>query len=165
MNYTKDERTAIIERLQAIEFDGGSHENLGAIAKAIHDPRFGWTIGACETLRAKLVDLLSSDGLIKPPRDVEGVPWQIGDVIEWCDGSTAEVIGIGENTLFYVDDDAGGLAEWTCASYKRHYHKPTVESVIDELLDKWPYCETPSEEERLKVKNIILKLREVMGND
>ena len=54
-----DERKAAIERLMAIKLNGGSHENLSAIAQAIMpDAAFGWTVGACERLRDTLVDLI-----------------------------------------------------------------------------------------------------------
>ena len=54
-----DERKAAIERLTAVKLNGGSHENLSAIAQAIMpDTTFGWTVGACERLRDTLVDLI-----------------------------------------------------------------------------------------------------------
>lgn len=71
------------------------------------------------------------------PMDADGVPIHVGDVMEWCDsGDTLEVIGIGGNTLFYIDKDSGEC-EWTAAGDKRHHHAPTVESVLAEMLDVW----------------------------
>lgn len=64
------QRQEIIERLNGLELEGGSHESLSAIAKAIYEPVGGWTIGACEQLRQTLVRLLGeadtapSDGRI-----------------------------------------------------------------------------------------------------
>jgi hypothetical protein len=55
--------------------------------------------------------------------------------MEWPDGSTAEVVGIGPNTFFYVEDGEDA-AEWSCASDKIHHYKPTVKDVLDELVDK-----------------------------
>ena len=52
------------------------------------------------------------------PVDAEGVPIHVGDVMEWPDCSTAEVVGVGDGTFFYVEggEDA---AEWSCASSRR----------------------------------------------
>lgn len=74
------------------------------------------------------------------PLDAEGIPIHVGDVMEWPDCSTAEVVGIGNDTFFYVEegDDA---AEWSCANDKLHHHAPTVEDVLRELVAA--YMDTP----------------------
>ena len=57
-----DDRTQVIDRLRALELDGGSHENLSAIARAIlPDATFGWTVGACGRLRDTLVALIGGE--------------------------------------------------------------------------------------------------------
>lgn len=74
--------------------------------------------------------------MVELPRDADGVPIRIGDVMEWPDGDDEpfEVVGIGENgTLFYMYDDS---CEWTNAKNKVH-HAPTVEEVLREMLDAW----------------------------
>jgi len=66
------------------------------------------------------------------PKDADGKPVRIGDVLEWPDGSDEpfEVVGIGLNgTVYYMYDDS---CEWTNASTKRH-HDPTVEDVLREF--------------------------------
>ena len=63
------------------------------------------------------------------PLDAEGEPIRIGDVMEWPDYSTAEVVGIGNGTFFYVEDGEDA-AEWSSASDKIHHHAPTVEDVL-----------------------------------
>ena len=68
------------------------------------------------------------------PLDADGVPIHIEDVMEWPDGKTFEVVGIGDVTLFYVEGDDDALADWTGASTKRHHHAPTVEDVLREML-------------------------------
>lgn len=73
--------------------------------------------------------------IITPPLGADGLPINIGDVMEWPDGDDEpfEVVGIGENgTLFYMYDDS---CEWTNAMYKRH-HVPTVEEVLREFSEK-----------------------------
>ena len=70
---------------------------------------------------------------VELPKDADGTPVHVGDVMEWPDGQTFEVVGIGDGTLFYVED---GLAEWTGASTKFHHHVPdTWERIIEDALD------------------------------
>ena len=71
------------------------------------------------------------------PVDADGVPIHVGDVMEWrFDNGEFEVIGIGGNTLFYIDKDSGEC-EWTAAGDKHHHYAPTVEDVLREMLDAW----------------------------
>ena len=71
---------------------------------------------------------------IKLPVDADGEPIHIGDVMEWCDsGETLEVVGIGDDCLFYLD---GEEAEWTAARNKRHHHSPAVEDVLERALNE-----------------------------
>lgn len=68
--------------------------------------------------------------MVELPKDADGVPIRVGDVVEWCDsGDTLTVEGIGKDIVFYIDN---GGAEWTAARNKRH-HKPTVEDVLREF--------------------------------
>jgi len=70
--------------------------------------------------------------------DRDGVAIRHGDVMEWPDGKTFVVVGIGDGTLFYVEDDDGTpVVEWTSVSTKRHHRKPTVEDVLREMLNAW----------------------------
>ena len=72
---------------------------------------------------------------IRLPVDADGVPIHIGAVMEWCDsGETLTVEGIGRDVLFYIAD--GETAEWTAARNKRHHHEPTVEDVLQKLLEQ-----------------------------
>lgn len=66
------------------------------------------------------------------PKDADGEPVHIGDVMEWPDGETFEVVGIGGNTLFFIKD---GLAEWVDARNKRHHAPDTWEHIIEDALD------------------------------
>ena len=73
--------------------------------------------------------------VITPPLGADGLPINIGDVMEWPDGDDEpfEVVGIGENgTLFYMYDDS---CEWTNAKNKVH-HVPTVEDVLRKFSEK-----------------------------
>ena len=78
---------------------------------------------------------MAEHGWVRLPVDAEGVPIHVGDVMEWPDCSTAEVVGIGDGTFFYVEEDEYA-AEWTAASDKIHHHAPTVEDVLREFAAK-----------------------------
>lgn len=56
------ERARIIRKLDALRLnaDGGSHYNLSTVCKAVYEPSFGWTMGACERLRDRLIALLGT---------------------------------------------------------------------------------------------------------
>jgi len=70
---------------------------------------------------------------VKLPVDADGVPIRVGDVMEWpTTYETFEVVGIGDGTLFYIEDGSE-QADWTGASTKRHHHAPTVEDVLREF--------------------------------
>ena len=78
---------------------------------------------------------LEKAGWVKLPVDAEGEPIHVGDVMEWPDCSTAEVVGVGDGTFFYVEDGEDA-AEWSCASDKIHHRAPTVEDVLAEFAAK-----------------------------
>ena len=52
------EHRAVAMRLRHLPLDGGSHENLSQIARAVYHADFGWTQGACAALRDELVRLM-----------------------------------------------------------------------------------------------------------
>ena len=83
-----------------------------------------------ESLRRELDRVMGEQD--EGPKDADGKPVRIGDVLEWPDGSDEpfEVVGIGLNgTVYYMYDES---CEWTNASTKRH-HAPTVEDVLTEF--------------------------------
>lgn len=96
----------------------------------------------CSTTRGILVGYLDGierevEDMVPLPVDADGVPIHIGDVMEWrCGNGEFEVIGIGGNTLFYIDKDSNEC-EWTAAGDKRHHHAPTVEDVLEEFVARW----------------------------
>ena len=65
------------------------------------------------------------------PLDADGVPIHVGDVLEWSDGETFRVEGIGGETLFYIGNN--NECEWTSIDLKHHHHAPTVEDVLREF--------------------------------
>lgn len=65
------QRAEVIRRLRGAEIDGGSHENLSALCRCVMEPDFGWTVGACMSLRDELVRLLG--GKVEEPLTAEGI--------------------------------------------------------------------------------------------
>ena len=70
------------------------------------------------------------------PVDADGEVIHVGDELQWDDGERLTVIGVGNDIVFYVNDDGLGGAQWTKANNKHHYHKPTIEDVLREFAEK-----------------------------
>ena len=98
------------------------------------EPGFnGVNVGeAWRELADKIEEEVATD-YMRLPVDADGEVIHIGDVMEWSNGETLEVVAIGDGTLFYVEGDGDALAEWTRASTKRHHHAKTVEDVLREF--------------------------------
>lgn len=77
------------------------------------------------------------EGLTEPYKDVDGEYIRVGDTMMWSDGTTFEVVGIGDGTLYYVETDAEGNTsiEWTSVEQKRHYHPDTWERIIEDAVN------------------------------
>lgn len=138
------ERQKAIERLRAVKLTEGmsSHEMLSAIGRALFPAMKMWNQFTCMLLREELVWLLESaneeidavrhecskriarvvDESMTLPRDYDGVPIRVGDVMEFIDGAPFDVIGIGEHTLYYYDEEDEAV-HWTRSSSKCHHHK------------------------------------------
>lgn len=104
------------------------------------------------------------DGMIELPKDADGEYIHVGDVMEWPDGETFDVIGIGDGVLFYTESECGGPAEWTGASNKRHHHAPTVEDVLREFGIDWEH-ESDCEDRAALLKFYAAKLKLAESED
>ena len=72
---------------------------------------------------------------VKLPKDADGVPIRVGDVVEWCDsGDTLTVEGIGKDIVFYIDN---GGAEWTAARNKRHHSAAETRTSWSRAASVW----------------------------
>ena len=136
------ERQEIIERLRAVELidNCDSHAMLSEVCRAVYPYSKTWNIFACEGLRRDLIRLLEdadeeidavrhecserlewmADESMPLPRDADGVPIHVGDVMEFSDGERFDVVGIGGHTLYYYDEEDEAV-HWTRASSKRHH--------------------------------------------
>jgi NTP pyrophosphatase (non-canonical NTP hydrolase) len=63
MSIKTNMRKGVVEKLKALNLDAceDSHERLAAICRTVNNPNFGWTLGACEVLRGRLIYLLRGD--------------------------------------------------------------------------------------------------------
>ena len=161
------QRQEIIERLNGLELEGGSHESLSAIAKAIYEPAGGWTLNNCDHLRRFLVVLISrnsyeydrgfdegfasaDDVLAENEAALEAHgfyrwPYKPGDDVEHDDGRRGVVRRVClikhedgttiKNILVKFDGDK--LPRWIRDSSLHPYHKPTVEDVLTEFVERW----------------------------
>ena len=79
-------------------------------------------------------------GYIALPKDADGVPIHLGDVMEWCDYDgevevtcTVDAVGAG---CFFAWDARNCRYAQKCANAYRHHHKLTVEDVLREFTDR-----------------------------
>ena len=103
---------------------------------AAYNAGFDEGFASADDWLAQHEDAMAEHGWVKLPKDADGEYIRIGDVMEWPDGKTFEVVGIGDGVLFYAEDE-DGPADWTGATTKRHHHVPTVEDVLEELLREY----------------------------
>lgn len=73
------------------------------------------------------------------PKDTDGVPIHVGDVMEWVDiegtvevTCTVEAVGVG---CFFAWDKANGRYAQKLATSYRHHHADSWEQIIEDALD------------------------------
>lgn len=74
-------------------------------------------------------DAMAEHGWIRMPKDADGEAWHIGDRTE--SGQTIEAMGLNKHGWHFV-----GTVNEIDPAIHRHYHAPTVEDILCELLDK-----------------------------
>lgn len=159
---TQEEIMVAIESLKELEpLDVGSSssERIAQIARCIYEPSMGWTRGACESLRTRLIgvfeaaleyesagldamgdDELAEAGLLRLPKDKNGEVIQLGDVVVNECGNMYEVKQVTYGTYhggprWTVTDRYGEEFE---TDELRHHCEVTVEDVLHEFLGR--YC-------------------------
>lgn len=119
----------------------------------------------CETRKEAVL----SKRLMTLPIDADGVPVAIGDVMEWPNGETFEVVGVGDGTLFYYEDEDDGLAVWTGASTKRHHQPDTWERIIEDarvcLMSDYKTEATPTMRWKSDLADLVARCKALAGDD
>lgn len=132
MNNKHEMRKAAVKRLKRhINCPSYHHTVVKAIIGDDYDELTG---NECIEYIINLLTDDDMDGYVRLPVDANGEVIHIGDELQWDDGERLTVIGVCNDIVFYVNDDSLGGAQWTKANNKRHYHKPTVEDVLRELV-------------------------------
>lgn len=132
-------------------------DNIDAIHKALEDANAEMQefCNRLEDATKKHEDVtLWGTDYVALPLDADGVPVHVGDKMVWCSlYGNREIVrivtGISNIDFFAYDADRHETVRCVSADY-RHYHKPTVMDVLDELLMNWPDCEGPEDELALK---------------
>ena len=167
-----------IERLKSLSLDGGSHENLSAICDVLYGgkPEFGWTMGACEGLREALIGMLgeydpedwadeylAEVGIVRLPKDAEGETIHVGDTIRLND-TTPRVFSLALYDDGWRVGFVGEHGHYSCLPKDdTHYHKPTVEEILDELGGLRGTGDYEAVVTR--AAELAEQLRELIGND
>ena len=159
---THDEIEAAIERLRKLSHGAHTYNALEAVEAVIPDG--SWVDGLIDLLRQA-----DPDTHMELPRDADGIPIHIAD--ELCGYGYPDG---GAYCMAINDKDVIFVAELGSMSYKdmllwdpkdcRHYHKPTVEEVLCEMLAKHNGCLIGERVDGL-VAEYAAKLREVMADD
>jgi len=97
------------------------------------------------------------------PKDADGKPIHVGDVMEWVsdDEDYKPVIrtvdAVGKQAFFAWSKESGRYAQYEARAY-RHYHAPTVEDVLREFGIDWEH-ESDCEDRAALLKEYAAKLR------
>lgn len=91
------------------------------------------------------------------PKDSDGAPVRIGDVMEWLDTTTAEVVGVGDGTFFYVEVGEN-VVEWARTCDKIHHQPESVEDTLREFVNEFNRDDTELCDEEI-IEYFAAKLR------
>lgn len=125
---------------------GGSRTRLKAIADRIDE--------AHEQILTETLQKASERAMMLP-RDADGIPIHVGDWIYWHVGHKAKVVAVTSDDVYWWEDDG---CHWCHAVEVRHYHKPTVEDVMEEFAIDWE-CAQDGEDKAAVLKEYSAKLR------
>lgn len=178
-----EQRREAVERLKALTLEGGSHEMLSAIARAVMPDAGAWTVGACRGLRDRLValigrggewargydegfasaddwlaeheDEMAEHGWVRGPLDADGKMWRSGDM---SDSNWGVIEGIAYEDGRWLISGHDMSAPWIPADSIRHHHEPTVEDVMVEFAIDWE-CAEDGEDKTAVLKEYAAKLR------
>ena len=80
----------------------------------------------------ELADRIDSE-MVELPKDADGVPIHVGDVMEWDNGTfTVHELKVTEDGWTTWDEQHG----YTVHTDETHHHEPTVEDALIKMLEK-----------------------------
>jgi len=120
---TSEEIGAAIERLKALTSGCRVYTSTEVVNAVSSDDWVGDLI--------EVLEQADPDTHMELPRDADGTPIHLGDEMQWRDGERSSVVAIGDDAVFF--DDGEGY-EYSTPDCVRHYHKPTIEDVLLELV-------------------------------
>ena len=104
-----------------------------------HNDGFDSGFASADDWLAQHEDAMAEHGWVRLPVDADGVPIRVGDVMEINGEVLPPVSGIGDSSVivgvFGVDKD-DDITEIFTLDLMRHYHAPTVENALLEMLEK-----------------------------
>lgn len=102
---------------------------------------------------------LDESAWVKLPKDADGVPIRVGDVMAYADNTKPmEVVALVPPAVFLTEDGP------RYADMCRHYHAPTVEDVMVEFATDWESAQD-GDDKTAVLKEYASKLRLAEGED
>ena len=154
--YTLEELTAIADRIDA-EHEAKVSYWQGASYKDGYDEGFA----SADDWLGQHEDAMAEHGWVRLPKDADGVPIRVGDVME------GEKIGGGFGEPFEVvgyimsNGELEPMDKHKCPrkrKYSHHYHEPTVEDVLREFGDWYAHTKGGCDEDGI-IAEYAAKLR------
>ena len=145
-----------------------------SVRDAEHDESRAWDNGyeadylGIEKWLTEHPQVMEHHGWICLPKDADGTPVHVGDVMEWVryedDDPTIvrKVSAVGADVFFAWSDEQGRYAQYDAHAY-RHHHKPTVEDVMVEFAADWE-CAEDGEDKASVLKEYAKRLK-LAGDD
>lgn len=176
-----DRKTSeIARRLRSLDLSWKSNSGrLDAIARAVYEPEVGWTGDECEALRETLAyafeqcdssewsdEYLAEVGLMRLPKDADGEYVHINDVMVGLNWEILVVkrLKYSERHGWMVGaahkDDMSEYGLYSPAVI-RHYHKPTLEDVVENMVIKSMTASLETDVPTM-IKEFVERIREVI---
>ena len=96
-----------------------------------HNDGFDSGFASADDWLAQNEDAMAEHGWVRLPVDADGVPIRVGDVMAYEDNTKPMAVTALVPPAVFLTEDGPRYADMC-----RHYHAPTVEDVLREMLEK-----------------------------